>query len=117
MTPAELRAWRLEHDLTQRELALIAGYSISTIERWESGKVPIPHWAGEWLHHQRRHIRLAKQHTQRHAVRKRLGPRRTTAGPVDKFKLREILGHDQNLIEMNRASLRDFEEGKIEPLD
>ena len=42
MSPTELRAWRKSTGLTQQTLAEIAGVSLRTVTRWESGEVPIP---------------------------------------------------------------------------
>jgi transcriptional regulator with XRE-family HTH domain len=37
-TPEDIRAWRLEHDLTQTQMALLLGLqSATTITNWEQG--------------------------------------------------------------------------------
>ena len=41
MTPAELRRARRSLDLTQAQLAAALGRSLSTISKWEGGKVPV----------------------------------------------------------------------------
>jgi len=42
MTPAELKAFRQEFDLTQVELARMLGVDVMTISRWERGERPWP---------------------------------------------------------------------------
>jgi transcriptional regulator with XRE-family HTH domain len=37
-----LRAWRLRHGLTQKELAAMLGIHYSNITYWETGERPIP---------------------------------------------------------------------------
>ena len=44
LTPNDLKAWRLKHDLTQQELAWLLGVRHSTISRWENGKHSIPNY-------------------------------------------------------------------------
>jgi transcriptional regulator with XRE-family HTH domain len=39
---AGLRAWRLEHDLSQRALGELLGVTWLAVQRWEAGKHPIP---------------------------------------------------------------------------
>jgi len=43
MTPADLRTFRLNLNLTQRALAEALGVPQATIWRWESGQHPIQH--------------------------------------------------------------------------
>lgn len=37
MTPAELRVWRLTHDLSRPELAYLLGVSVGLVRHWEAG--------------------------------------------------------------------------------
>jgi transcriptional regulator with XRE-family HTH domain len=41
MTPGELRHIRKEHDLTQRQMGELLGYTANYISRLERGEVPI----------------------------------------------------------------------------
>ena len=46
MTGPQLRKWRLDHDLTLREVAeTLDGLTHSTISRWETSPENIPSWA------------------------------------------------------------------------
>jgi len=42
MTPADLRAWRKQADLSQSELATALGVATMTVSRWERGSREIP---------------------------------------------------------------------------
>lgn len=42
MTPAELKAWRTEQNLTQLALAALLGIHEITLSRFERGERPIP---------------------------------------------------------------------------
>lgn len=42
-TPQGFRAWRLEHKLSQTDLARLLEVTNTTVHRWESSKRPIPH--------------------------------------------------------------------------
>lgn len=42
MTPAEVRAWRQAHDLTQDQLAGLLGVRVQTVLRWEAGHTAPP---------------------------------------------------------------------------
>ena len=42
MSGEELRRWRIEHDLSQEELAYLLGLHQTTISHWELGKREIP---------------------------------------------------------------------------
>lgn len=44
MTPTELKKFRKKLDVSQYEFAEMLGYQVWTVNRWESGKVPIPKW-------------------------------------------------------------------------
>jgi len=44
VTPAELRRARRSLDLTQAQLAVALGRSLSIINKWEGGTSPIPAW-------------------------------------------------------------------------
>ena len=44
MTPTEIKAWREERGLSQREMADVLGVRQATVSRWESGeRVPPPY--------------------------------------------------------------------------
>ena len=43
-----LRNWRLDHNLTQREVAQYLGVPANTVARWERGELNIEH--AQWLH-------------------------------------------------------------------
>ena len=58
LSPEELRAWRLKHNLTQQELAWLLGMSHhSTISRWESGTHTIPPYLSLLLDVLEKHLR------------------------------------------------------------
>ena len=42
LSPEELRAWRLKHNLTQQELGWLLGLSQDAISSWETGRRKIP---------------------------------------------------------------------------
>lgn len=44
MTPAELRAYRVERDLTRRQVAALLGVAPTTVRNWEQGfrNMPAP---------------------------------------------------------------------------
>ena len=42
LSPEELRAWRLKHNLTQQELGWLLGLSREAISNWERGTRTIP---------------------------------------------------------------------------
>jgi transcriptional regulator with XRE-family HTH domain len=42
MTPAELKAYRISHGLTQQQLADKVGVNQAQISRWESSKYSVP---------------------------------------------------------------------------
>ena len=44
MTGEELRAWRIEHDLSQAELAELLGVKQNTISHWETGSRKTPYY-------------------------------------------------------------------------
>jgi DNA-binding transcriptional regulator YiaG len=41
-TPQGLRAWRLDHGLSQVQLARLLEVQYQTVYRWENGKIAIP---------------------------------------------------------------------------
>ena len=44
MTPTEIKAWREERGLSQREMADVLGVRQATVSRWESGeRTPPPY--------------------------------------------------------------------------
>lgn len=50
MNGPQLRKWRLDHDLTLREIAeKLDGLTHTTISRWENSKESIPTWASDKL--------------------------------------------------------------------
>jgi len=52
----DLRSWRLNHDLTQAELARILRVSRETLVRWERGRSAIPGTVGWALESVERHL-------------------------------------------------------------
>jgi transcriptional regulator with XRE-family HTH domain len=42
MTPTELRAWRMRHNLRQSDLAKLLGVRTLTVLRWENAQIGIP---------------------------------------------------------------------------
>lgn len=52
----DLRSWRLNHDLTQAELARILGVSRQTLVRWEQARAAIPGPVGWALESVERHL-------------------------------------------------------------
>lgn len=55
MTGAEVRAWRIEHNLTLMQLADRLGVMWITVQRWESGVARVPGFL---------HLALAELHRQ-----------------------------------------------------
>jgi len=49
MTPAEFRTTLKSLGMTQRALALRLGLSITTVNRWATGKAPVPQYAVAYL--------------------------------------------------------------------
>jgi transcriptional regulator with XRE-family HTH domain len=42
MTPADLKAWRKRHKLSQSQAGELLGYGKTSLYRWECGDLPIP---------------------------------------------------------------------------
>jgi predicted transcriptional regulator len=72
MTPADLRAWRLDHDLSQPELAWLLGVSVGLCRHWEAGTREIrPAYAMAIRSLSARQMRAAREQSQAMSSRQR----------------------------------------------
>jgi len=44
MDKDQLKAWRLDHGLTQKQLAALLPISVESVRAWENDRRPVPAW-------------------------------------------------------------------------